>query len=193
MLVMVGLGNPGNQYAYNRHNIGFMAVDDIAERYRFSPFKQKFNALIADGRIGDEKILAMKPQTYMNRSGQAVGEALRFFKVPVSDVIVFYDDLDLAPGKVRVKRGGGAGGHNGLKSLDQHIGQDYLRVRIGIGHPGEKDRVTGYVLSNFSTADEDWLDPLLEAMAAAAPHLVEGAPDKFMTKVALKPGGQTKE
>ncbi|WP_366655752.1 aminoacyl-tRNA hydrolase [Fodinicurvata sp. EGI_FJ10296] len=186
MIVMVGLGNPGNQYAYNRHNIGFMALDDIAERHRFSPFKQKFNALLAEGRIGDTKIIALKPQTFMNRSGQAVGEAIRFYKVPPGDVIVFYDDLDLAPGKVRVKRGGGAGGHNGLRSIDQHIGPEYWRVRIGIGHPGDKDRVTGYVLSNFAGRDEDWLDPLLEAMADAAPHLVDGAPDKFMTQVAQK-------
>lgn len=186
MIVMVGLGNPGNQYAYTRHNIGFMALDDIAERHGFSPFKQKFNALVAEGRIGNRKVVGLKPQTYMNRSGQAVGEAIRFYKVPTPDVFVFYDDLDLAPGKIRVKRGGGAGGHNGLRSIDQHIGPDYWRVRMGIGHPGDKDRVTGYVLSNFAQKDEDWLDPLFEAVADAAPHLVDGAPEKFMTQVALK-------
>lgn len=186
MLLFVGLGNPGRQYAYHRHNIGFLALDDICERHRFGPFRKKFQGEIAEGTVAGEKVLALKPQTFMNESGRSVAEAARFFKLEAGQVWVFYDDLDLAPGKVRVKRGGGAGGHNGLRSIDRQFGQDYWRVRLGIGHPGDKARVHGYVLSDFAKADEAWLDPLLEVVAGAAPLLAEGEPEKFMTRVALE-------
>ncbi|WP_343285510.1 aminoacyl-tRNA hydrolase, partial [Inquilinus limosus] len=184
MLLFVGLGNPGAQYAYHRHNVGFMALDDIVERHSFSPWKLKFQGRLADGRIGTERVLALEPTTYMNESGRSVGEAMRFFKLTPADVVVFHDELDLAAGKVRVKKGGGTAGHNGLRSLDAHIGPEFWRVRIGIGHPGHKDRVHGWVLGDFAKADEAWLDPLLEAMAKAAPLLAERAPEKFMTQVA---------
>ncbi|OWJ58308.1 aminoacyl-tRNA hydrolase [Inquilinus limosus] len=184
MLLFVGLGNPGAQYAYHRHNVGFMALDDIVERHSFSPWKLKFQGRLADGRIGTERVLALEPTTYMNDSGRSVGEAMRFFKLTPADVVVFHDELDLAAGKVRVKKGGGTAGHNGLRSLDAHIGPEFWRVRIGIGHPGHKDRVHGWVLGDFAKADEAWLDPLLEAMAKAAPLLAERAPEKFMTQVA---------
>lgn len=174
MLLLVGLGNPGAQYARNRHNIGFMAVDEIIRRHSFGPEREKFSARLSDGRFGTEKVVALKPMTFMNLSGQAVGEAMRFFKISPEQVVVFHDDLDLAPGKVKVKQGGGHGGHNGLRSLDTHIGKDYWRVRLGIGHPGHKDRVHGYVLSDFSKADADWLEPLLGALADTAPVLIEG-------------------
>ncbi len=185
MRLFVGLGNPGARHAYQRHNIGFMALDDIAARHRFAPFRAKFEGQVAEGRLGSEKVLALKPATFMNDSGRSVGQALRFFKLTPGDVTVFHDELDLPPGRVRVKRGGGAGGHNGLRSLDAHIGPEYWRVRLGIGHPGHKDRVTGYVLHDFAAVDEAWLDPLLEAVAEAAPLLAQEAPDKFMTRVAL--------
>jgi len=174
MLLLVGLGNPGAQYARNRHNIGFMAVDEIIRRHSFGPEREKFSARLSDGRFNTEKVVALKPMTFMNLSGQAVGEAMRFFKISPEQVVVFHDDLDLAPGKVKVKKGGGHGGHNGLRSLDAHIGKDYWRVRLGIGHPGHKDRVHGYVLSDFSKADADWLEPLLDALAETAPVLTEG-------------------
>ncbi|HEY9566585.1 MAG TPA: aminoacyl-tRNA hydrolase, partial [Thalassobaculum sp.] len=180
-----GLGNPGPKYAGNRHNIGFMAVDAIQRRSGFAPWSKKFKAEISEGELAGEKVLLMKPQTFMNLSGDAVGEAMRFYKLQPAEVIVIHDDLDLAPDKCRVKRGGGHGGHNGLRSIDQHIGQDYWRVRLGIGHPGDKALVNGYVLHDFAKSDEAWLDPLLEAVAAAFPLLAEGAPDRFMTKVAL--------
>ena len=150
MLLFAGLGNPGARHASNRHNVGFMAADAIHRRHSFSPWSKKFHAEIAEGRLGDEKILLIKPQTFMNLSGQAVGEALRFYKIDLGDLVVFYDELDLAPGKVRVKTGGGAGGHNGIRSIDGHCGQDYRRVRIGIGHPGIKEMVSPHVLSDFS-------------------------------------------
>ncbi|MEQ9813155.1 MAG: aminoacyl-tRNA hydrolase [Azospirillaceae bacterium] len=185
MHLFVGLGNPGPRYAYNRHNIGWIALDEIVELFRFQPWRQKFQGLIAEGTLGGEKVLALKPQTFMNESGRSVGEAVRFYKIPVDKVVVFYDELDLAPGKVRVKQGGGAGGHNGIRSIDRHIGPDYWRVRIGIGHPGDKARVHGYVLSDFAKADEAWLDPLIEAVADSAPMLALDAPDKFMSRVAL--------
>lgn len=191
MLVLAGLGNPGRQYAYNRHNVGFMALEDIVERHRFSAFRSKFKAEVAEGRFGDEKVLALKPQTFMNRSGDSVAEALRFYKLTPDRLVVLYDDLDLAPGKVRMKKGGGNGGHNGLRSIDRHLGPDYWRVRIGIGHPGDKSRVTGYVLSDFAQDDETWLDPLLEAIAGAADFLAVPEPEKFMTRVAerARPAG----
>lgn len=186
MFLFVGLGNPGPQYAGNRHNIGFMAVDAIVRRHGFSSWREKFSGLAAEGRMNGQRVIALKPQTYMNRSGQSVGEALRFFKMDPQAVVVFYDELDLAPGKVRVKRGGGAGGHNGIRDIDAHIGPDYLRVRLGIGHPGVKERVTGYVLSDFTAADRLWLDKLLDAVAAVAPALLEGNGAKFTSELALR-------
>ena len=188
MLLLVGLGNPGAEYAGNRHNIGFMAVDEIVRRHGFGPWRRRFQAMVAEGTVilpgGDtEKVLAVEPQGYMNVSGQAVGEAASYFKLPPNRVVVFHDELDLPPGRLRVKRGGGAGGHNGLRSIDAHLGQDYWRVRLGIGHPGAKDRVHGYVLHDFAKADRNWLEPLLEACSEALPSLLEGAADKFMNRV----------
>jgi PTH1 family peptidyl-tRNA hydrolase len=185
MLLLVGLGNPGARYAYNRHNIGWMAVDDVAHHHRFGPWRNKFRSQIADGTLGGEKVLAAKPATFMNDSGHAVGEMVRFYKLGLDRVVVVHDDLDLAPGKCRVKRGGGAGGHNGLRSIDRHVGNDYWRIRLGIGHPGDKRLVHDYVLHDFAKSDEDWLDPLLEAVAEAAPLIAAGEPDRFMSKVAL--------
>ncbi|GAK45950.1 aminoacyl-tRNA hydrolase [Tepidicaulis marinus] len=185
MKLFVGLGNPGTKYARNRHNIGFMAVDGIIRRHSFSPERQKFQALMCEGLMGGEKVVALKPQTYMNESGQSVGEAMRFFKLEPKDVIVFYDELDLAPGKIRVKLGGGAAGHNGIRSITQHIGADFIRVRLGIGHPGDRARVHSHVLSDFAKADQDWLDKLLDAVAAEAPLLAEGKDATFANKVHL--------
>jgi PTH1 family peptidyl-tRNA hydrolase len=179
------LGNPGPKYANNRHNVGFMAADAIARRHSFSPWTKKFNAEIAEGRLGGDKVVLVKPQAYMNLSGQAVGEALRFFKLGTGSLTVLYDELDLAPGKLRIKTAGGAGGHNGIKSLDAHCGKDYVRVRIGIGHPGDKARVTGHVLGDFAKADHAWLDPMLAAIAENAAMLVSGDHSGFMNKVAL--------
>lgn len=184
MLIFAGLGNPGAKYAANRHNIGFMAVDAIADAQGFGPWKARFQGLVSEGRLGAEKVLLLKPATFMNLSGQAIGEAMRFYKLTPGDVTVFHDELDLAPGKMRVKTGGGHAGHNGLRSTHQHIGADYHRVRLGIGHPGDKARVSGYVLGDFSKADQDWLVPLLDGIGRAAPHLADGAADKFMTAVA---------
>jgi PTH1 family peptidyl-tRNA hydrolase len=184
MKLFVGLGNPGREYALNRHNVGFMAVDAIAAAHDFPAWRKRFSSLASEGKLGREQVLLLKPQTFMNESGRAVGEALRFYKLDLADVIVFHDELDLAPGKVRVKTGGGVAGHNGLKSLTAHIGNDYVRVRIGIGHPGRKDLVTGHVLQNFAKADYAWLEPLLGAIAEEAPFLAEGANDKFQSRVA---------
>ncbi len=184
MVLLVGLGNPGPKYAGHRHNVGFMAIDAIAEAHGFGPFRKKFQGEIADGRLGDAPARLLKPLTFMNESGRSAGEAARFFKIPNDQIIVFYDELDLAPGKVRVKRGGGAAGHNGIRSLHAHLGPDYKRVRIGIGHPGAKPKVIGHVLGDFSKADQDWLPDLLNAIAAAAPHLAAGADDKFQTDIA---------
>ncbi|MBC8013339.1 MAG: aminoacyl-tRNA hydrolase [Methyloceanibacter sp.] len=184
MKLFVGLGNPGREYAFNRHNVGFMAVDAIAAAHDFLARRKRFSGLAAEGRLGREQVLLLKPQTFMNESGRAVGEALRFYKLDLGDVVVFHDELDLAPGKVRVKIGGGVAGHNGLKSLTAHIGNDYVRVRIGIGHPGQKDRVTGHVLHDFVKADYAWLEPLLAAIAEEAPFLADGAQDKFQSRVA---------
>ena len=184
MKLFVGLGNPGGQYALNRHNVGFMAVDAIAATHDFPAWRKRFSGLLAEGKLGNASVLLFKPQTFMNESGRAVGEAVRFYKLTLGDVVVFHDELDLAPGKVRVKIGGGVAGHNGLKSLTAHIGNDYVRVRIGIGHPGAKDLVTGHVLRDFAKAEHDWLEPLLGAIAAEAPYLAEGANDKFQSRVA---------
>jgi len=192
MLVLAGLGNPEARYANNRHNVGFMAADAIHRRHSFSPWSKKFQALVAEGRLGTDKVLLIKPQTWMNNSGQAVGEALRFYKVEPADLIVFYDEIDLAPGKVRIKKGGGAGGHNGIRSLDGHIGQDYRRVRIGVGHPGIKEMVMPHVLGDFAKADHEWLDPLLEALADNADLLVKGDDNGFMNKLSLAVPGAAK-
>ena len=186
MKLLVGLGNPGAKYARNRHNIGFMAVDQIAADHGFGPWRSKFQGQISEGRFGSEKTLLLKPETFMNLSGQSVGEAMRFHKVEPEDVIVFHDELDLAPGKVRLKTGGGHAGHNGLRSIHGHIGPDYDRVRLGIGHPGHKDAVAGYVLRDFPKADEGWLDDLLRGIGDGAPHLVAGHGDKFVNAVALR-------
>lgn len=189
MLLIAGLGNPGSQYAFNRHNIGFMAADEIHRRHNFSPWTKKFKALIADGIIDGEKTVLLKPQTFMNLSGQAVGEAMRFYKLDLGDLAVMYDELDLPCGKVRVKTGGGANGHNGIKSIDAHIGKEYRRVRLGIDHPGVKEMVTNYVLGNFDKADREWLEPLLDAIAANAGFLAKKDDTGFMNRVALALGG----
>ena len=185
MLIFAGLGNPGPKYAGNRHNVGFMAADAIARRHSFSPWSRKFQAEIAKGRLGGEDVLLLKPQTFMNLSGQAVGEALRFYKLAPSALTVFYDEIDLPAGKLRVKIGGGSGGHNGIRSIDQHVGQNYRRVRIGVGHPGVKEMVQGHVLGDFSKADREWLDVLLDALADNADLAAQGDDSGFMNKVAL--------
>lgn len=184
MLLIVGLGNPGQSYARNRHNIGFMAVDEIVRRYSFGPWKSRFQSRVSEGRVGSEKLLAMEPQTYMNESGRAVGEAVRFYKLDPGEVIVLHDEIDLKPGKVKVKQGGGPGGHNGLRSLDSHIGPSYWRVRMGVGHPGDKDLVHGHVLSDFAKADAAWLDKVIETVATELPDLVAGDASAFMSRVA---------
>lgn len=183
MLLLVGLGNPDPGYERNRHNVGFMALDEIADRHGFSPARARFQGLAADGRLAGEKVLALKPTTFMNCSGRSVGEAARYFKIPPEDIVVFHDELDLVAGKIRVKLGGGHAGHNGLRSLDQHIGKNYWRVRIGIGHPGDKDKVEGHVLKDFSKAEQKWLEPLLTAIAEAVPLLIDGDEGAFMNKV----------
>ncbi len=186
MQLWVGLGNPEPGMARQRHNIGFMAADVIAARHGFAPWRQRFKGLVAEGSIAGEKILLLKPRTYMNDSGSSVQAAAAFYKLPPEAITAFHDELDLAPGKVRVKRGGGAAGHNGLRSMDRHLdGPDYWRVRLGIGHPGDKERVMGHVLGDFSRDDRNWLVPLLDAVADAAPLLASGRPEDFMTKVAL--------
>ncbi|MCF6343712.1 MAG: aminoacyl-tRNA hydrolase [Devosiaceae bacterium] len=193
MFLLVGLGNKGDEYKYNRHNIGFMVVDDIAKQYSFSPFKKKYKGLFADGKIDGIRVLLLKPQTFMNKSGSSVAEIAKFFKIPASNIIVFYDELDLLPGKVRVKIGGGNGGHNGLRSIDPIIGKDYKRVRIGIGHPGHKDRVTSHVLSNFAKSDAQWLGDLLNAMSKNVALLLKDNDAQFMNKIALAVFGETLE
>jgi len=190
MLLWVGLGNPEPGMARQRHNIGFMAIDRIAERHGFTPWRSRFKGLIAEGSIGSEKIIALKPLTYMNLSGESVQQAANFFKIPPEAITAFHDELDLAPGKLRVKNGGGAAGHNGLRSMDRMLGMpDYHRVRLGIGHPGIKELVTGHVLGDFAKQDQDWLNVLLDAVADGAPLLAAGKPEEFMTKVALLTGG----
>ncbi len=186
MLLWVGLGNPEPGMARQRHNIGFMAIDVIARRHGFSPWRRRFKGVCAEGTVGAEKVLALKPLTYMNDSGESVQPAAAFFKIPPGGITVFHDELDLAPGKVRVKRGGGAAGHNGLRSMDQRLGTaDYWRVRLGIGHPGHKDRVTGHVLGDFAKVDLGWLLPCLDAVADEAGLLAAGKPEEFMSRVAL--------
>ncbi|QKS01771.1 aminoacyl-tRNA hydrolase [Sphingomonas sp. CL5.1] len=188
MQLWVGLGNPGPQYAMQRHNVGFMALDAIAEVHGFGPVAKKFHGWVQEGRLGSEKILLLKPATFMNESGRSVGEALRFYKLGPEALTVFHDELDLAPFRVKVKIGGGTAGHNGLRSIDQHLGPDFRRVRIGIGHPGHKDRVTGYVLGNYAKAEIDPLSDLLGAIAAEAPWLASGDDARFMNDIALRLG-----
>jgi PTH1 family peptidyl-tRNA hydrolase len=185
MQLFVGLGNPGAKYAHNRHNIGFMAVDAIAAAHGFGPWRNKFQAAVAEGRLGGDKILLIKPQTFMNLSGQAVGEAMRYLKLTPADIWVFHDELDLAPGKVRVKTGGGHAGHNGLRSMHQHVGAEFNRIRLGIGHPGHKHMVSHYVLHDFAEADREWLDPLLAAVGREASRLAAGDAAGFMNAVAM--------
>jgi peptidyl-tRNA hydrolase, PTH1 family len=186
MKLWIGLGNPGAKYARHRHNVGFMAVDRIAADHGFGPWKHRFQAETAEGVVEGEKVVLIKPQTFMNNSGQAGGEAMRFFKLTPADLVVFHDELDLAPGKCRVKLGGGTAGHNGLRSLDAHIGPEFRRVRIGIGHPGHKDRVPGYVLHDFAKSDQDWLEPLMHGMSDGAAALAKGDDAGFQNKVALR-------
>ncbi len=189
MKLLVGLGNPGGKYARNRHNIGMMAVDRIAADHGFGPWRSKFNGQISEGRLGPEKVLLLKPETFMNLSGDSVQAAAGFYRLEPGDIIVLHDELDLAPGKVRVKTGGGHAGHNGLRSIDAHMGAQFQRVRMGIGHPGDKRLVSNHVLGDFTKADADWLEPLLEGVSDGAPALVEGNGGAFSNAVArrLKP------
>lgn len=193
MLLLVGLGNPGRDYAGHRHNVGFMAVDQIASRHRFSPWTKKFKGEVAEGFLdtskGRIKVLLLKPQTYMNLSGESVQATAHFYKIDPADIVVLYDELDLPAGKVRVKAGGGAAGHNGIRSIAGQIGPDFRRARIGIAHPGGKERVLGHVLGNFSKDDKDWLEPLLDAIADAAPALATNDDANFMNQIVLKTGG----
>lgn len=185
MFLLVGLGNPGTKYAGNRHNIGFMAVDEIVRRHGFSTWRKRFHGEVSEGTLGLEKILVLKPLTYMNESGQSVGDAIRYLDIEPERVIVIYDEIDLMAGKVRVKLGGGAAGHNGIRSITAHIGPHYTRVRLGVGHPGDKTLVHPHVLSDFAKADKVWLSPLLDAVAEYAPLLVEGGSGTFQNKVHL--------
>ena len=186
MLLWVGLGNPGAEHARQRHNIGFMAVERVAQRHRFGPWRARFKGETSEGTIAGERVVLLKPRTYMNDSGNSVQPAAAFLKIPPPDIIAFHDELDLAPGKVRVKRGGGAAGHNGLRDMTRAFGSpDFGRVRLGIGHPGHKDLVHRHVLGDFAKGDGEWLDRLLDGVADAAPLLAERKPEEFMTKVAL--------
>jgi PTH1 family peptidyl-tRNA hydrolase len=186
MKLIAGLGNPGAKYARHRHNIGFMAVDRIAADHGFSPWKGKFQGSICEGRFGSDRAVLLKPETFMNNSGQSVQAALQFYKIDPADLVVLHDEIDLAPGKVKHKIGGGHAGHNGLRSIHAHIGPDYARVRLGVGHPGHKDRVPSYVLHDFAKADEDWLDDVLRGVSDAAPYLAAGDAAKFMNAVGLR-------
>lgn len=183
MYLFVGLGNPGREYELNRHNVGFMCIDEILKSYGFPSEKSKFSGFLSEGRIDHEKVYLFKPLAYMNRSGKPVAEAAKFFKIPTDHIIVFHDDLDLTPGKIRVKQGGGHGGHNGLRDLDAHLGSDYWRVRIGIGRPLHQGAVTSYVLSDFSKEDHVWFDPLLSAIADEAQLLCQSNPEDFGAKI----------
>lgn len=183
MKLFVGLGNPGGKYAGNRHNIGFMALDRIAADHGFAPWKGKHQGSISEGRFGSARAVLLKPETFMNNSGQSVQAAMRFYKLEPADIIVFHDEIDLAPGKVKCKSGGGHAGHNGLRSIHAHIGPGYDRVRLGVGHPGHKDAVPGYVLRDFAKADADWLDDVLRGISDGAPFLAEGDTGRFMNAV----------
>jgi PTH1 family peptidyl-tRNA hydrolase len=184
MKLFVGLGNPGTKYAGHRHNVGFMAVERIGERLDLGAWRRRFQGHTAEGNLDGERVLLLKPNTYMNDSGRAVGEAHRFFKIPLGDIYVFHDEIDLAPGKLKVKTGGGNAGHNGLRSITAHIGNDYKRVRIGVGHPGVKEVVPHYVLHDFAKAEREWLDPLLDAIADSFRYLARGESDRFLSHVA---------
>jgi peptidyl-tRNA hydrolase, PTH1 family len=184
MKILVGLGNPGSKYERNRHNVGFMAIDAIASRHGASAWRRRFQGQAAEIDIDRGKYLLLKPETYMNESGRAVSEAMRFYKMSPADVIVFHDEIDLEPGKLRVKFGGGHAGHNGLRSISAHIGNDYQRVRIGVGHPGSREAVAHYVLHDFAKVEGQWLEPLLEAISRGVPHLLTGNDAKFMNEVA---------
>ncbi|MFL0356664.1 aminoacyl-tRNA hydrolase [Erythrobacter sp. GH1-10] len=186
MQIWVGLGNPGPRHAMHRHNVGFMAVDVIGEMHGFGPVQKKFQGWVQEGRIGSEKVLLLKPATFMNESGRSVGEALRFYKLGTDALTVFHDELDLAPFKIKVKQGGGTAGHNGLKSIDRHCGPDFRRVRIGIGHPGHKERVHGHVLGNYAKSEQDDLVQMLGAIGAEAEWLAQGDDPRFMSDVALR-------
>ena len=186
MKLLVGLGNPGPKYANNRHNIGFMALDQIADDHGFAPWRSKFQGQLSEGRLGSGKVVLLKPETFMNNSGQSVGEAMRFFKLTPEDIIVLHDEIDLAPSKVRYKFAGGHAGHNGLRSIHAHIGDTYGRVRIGVGHPGRKEAVPGYVLRDFAKAEADWVENVLRGITDGAPHLADGDSGKFMNAVALR-------
>jgi len=186
MQLWVGLGNPGQEYALHRHNVGFMVADTIAEVHDFGPVQKKFSGWLREGRIGGDKVLLLKPATFMNESGRAVSEAMRFYKLEPDALTVFHDELDLAPFKVKVKRGGGTAGHNGLRSIDKHLGPDFRRVRLGIGHPGHKDRVTGYVLGNYAKSEQDALADMLGAVSAEADWLAKGDDVRFMSDVASR-------
>lgn len=192
MKLFAGLGNPGAKYAGNRHNIGFMALDAIQRGHGFTPWRAKFQAEMSEGNLGGEKVLLLKPLTYMNLSGQSVSAAMRFYKLSPGDLVVFHDELDLSPGKMRQKQGGGHAGHNGLRSIHDHIGPDYARVRLGIGHPGHKDRVSAYVLSDFAKADQDWLDDLMRGIADGAPALAAGDIARFSNRVGQRMAPQAK-
>jgi PTH1 family peptidyl-tRNA hydrolase len=183
MLILAGLGNPGAKYEKNRHNIGFFAVDEIARRWSFGPWRSRFQALACEGTVADRKVLLLKPQTYMNESGRSVGEALKFFKLKPADLVVFHDELDMAPGRFRMKLGGGVAGHNGLRSIGAQIGPDFRRARMGIGHPGHKDRVLGHVLSDFHKVEWPWVKALCEACAEAAPMLAAGEDERYQAEV----------
>lgn len=189
MLLWAGLGNPEPGMSRHRHNVGFMAVDRIASRHGFTPWRKRFRGEVAEGRVGTHKVLLLKPMTYMNLSGESVQQAAAFYKIPIESITAFHDELDLAPGRIRVKRGGGAAGHNGLRSMDKMLGsQDYWRVRLGIGHPGVRERVTGHVLGDFSKSDQDWLEPMLDGLSDTAPVLADGQPELFMTRMAMLAG-----
>jgi PTH1 family peptidyl-tRNA hydrolase len=185
MLLIVGLGNPGRRYAGNRHNIGFMAADEIHRRHRFAPWRARFEGELSEGLLDGEKAFLLKPATYMNESGRSVGQAMRFFKLTPADLVVIYDELDLPPGKLKLKTGGGNAGHKGLKSIEAHAGKEYRRLRLGIGHPGSKELVNGYVLHDFAKADSDWIDPLLGALAEHVPLLAKGEDANFLNRVHL--------
>jgi len=188
MFLIVGLGNPGDRYHNNRHNIGFIAADHIADSYGFSAPRTRFQGITREGTIAGEKCLILKPQTFMNKSGQSVGEAARFYKLEPDQILVIYDEMDLAPGKIRMKLGGGHGGHNGIRDIHAHISPHYIRMRIGVGHPGSKEKVTSHVLSNFSKEDKNWLDPLLKAISDELPWVIKGEEARFTTAVALALG-----
>ncbi|MGZ9810336.1 aminoacyl-tRNA hydrolase [Pseudoroseicyclus sp. H15] len=183
MKIFAGLGNPGAKYARNRHNIGFMAVEEIASAHGFSPWRGRFQGSVTEGVLGGEKVLLLRPETFMNLSGQSVGEALRFYKLGPEDLVVFHDEIDLAPGRIKLKQGGGHAGHNGLRSIHQHVGEAYGRVRMGVGHPGRKEAVPGYVLHDFPKADEEWLDDMIRGCADGAEALAKGDGPGFLNAV----------